>query len=78
MLSNTPPSTAQSCPVTWLAASLSRNAATSASSIGVPMRRIGTPMELAEVAAFLLSDAASHVTGQDWAVDGGVLESIEV
>jgi len=44
----------------------------------VPMRRMGTPMELAEVAAFLLSDAASHVTGQDWAVDGGVLESIEV
>jgi NAD(P)-dependent dehydrogenase (short-subunit alcohol dehydrogenase family) len=44
----------------------------------VPQRRMGSPMELAEVAAFLLSDAASHVTGQDWAVDGGVLESIEV
>ncbi len=44
----------------------------------VPQRRMGTPMELAEVAVFLLSDAASHVTGQDWAVDGGVLESIEV
>jgi NAD(P)-dependent dehydrogenase (short-subunit alcohol dehydrogenase family) len=44
----------------------------------IPQRRMGTPMELAEVAAFLLSDAASHVTGQDWAVDGGVLESIEV
>jgi len=44
----------------------------------VPMRRMGSPQELAEVAAFLLSDAASHVTGQDWAVDGGVLESIEV
>lgn len=44
----------------------------------VPQRRMGTPMELAEVAAFLLSDAASHVTGQDWAVDGGVLESLEV
>src|SRR5690606_37931064 len=28
MLSSTPPSTAQSCPVTWLAASLSRKAAT--------------------------------------------------
>ena len=44
----------------------------------VPQRRMGNPEELAEVAAFLLSDAASHVTGQDWAVDGGVLESIEV
>ena len=44
----------------------------------VPQRRMGTPEELAEVACFLLSDAASHVTGQDWAVDGGVLESIEV
>jgi NAD(P)-dependent dehydrogenase (short-subunit alcohol dehydrogenase family) len=44
----------------------------------VPQRRMGSPEELAEVACFLLSDAASHVTGQDWAVDGGVLESIEV
>ncbi len=44
----------------------------------VPQRRMGSADELAEVAAFLLSDAASHVTGQDWAVDGGVLESIEV
>ena len=44
----------------------------------IPMRHMGTCEALAEVAAFLLSDAASHVTGQDWAVDGGVLESIEV
>jgi NAD(P)-dependent dehydrogenase (short-subunit alcohol dehydrogenase family) len=44
----------------------------------IPQRRMGSAEELAEVAAFLLSDAASHVTGQDWAVDGGVLESIEV
>jgi NAD(P)-dependent dehydrogenase (short-subunit alcohol dehydrogenase family) len=44
----------------------------------VPQRRLGSCAELAEVACFLLSDAASHVTGQDWAVDGGVLESIEV
>jgi NAD(P)-dependent dehydrogenase (short-subunit alcohol dehydrogenase family) len=44
----------------------------------IPMRHMGTPEELAEVAAFMLSDAASHVTGQEWAVDGGVLESIEV
>jgi NAD(P)-dependent dehydrogenase (short-subunit alcohol dehydrogenase family) len=44
----------------------------------IPMRHMGEPEDLAEVAAFLLSDAARHVTGQDWAVDGGVLESIEV
>jgi NAD(P)-dependent dehydrogenase (short-subunit alcohol dehydrogenase family) len=44
----------------------------------IPMRHMGTCEELAEVAAFLLSDAASHVTGQVWAVVGGVLESIEV
>jgi len=44
----------------------------------VPQRRMGSPEELAEVAAFLLSDAASHVTGQDWAVDGGVLNTLEV
>ena len=42
------------------------------------MSHMGDCDELAEVAAFLLSDAASHVTGQDWAVDGGVLESLEV
>ena len=44
----------------------------------VPQRRTGTAGELAEVAAFLLSDAASHVTGQAIAVDGGVLGTLEV
>jgi NAD(P)-dependent dehydrogenase (short-subunit alcohol dehydrogenase family) len=40
---------------------------------GVPMGRIGTAEELAETACFLLSDAASHITAQAIAVDGGVL-----
>lgn len=44
----------------------------------IPMRHMGSADELAEVATFLLSPAASHVTAQDWAVDGGVLNTLEV
>ncbi len=44
----------------------------------VPQRRMGSADELAEVACFMLSPAASHVTAQDWAVDGGTLNTLEV
>jgi len=44
----------------------------------VPQGRIGTADELAEVAAFLLSDAASHVTAQRFVVDGGILGTLGV
>ena len=37
----------------------------------IPFNRMGKPEEIASVAAFLLSDAASWVTGQTLAVDGG-------
>lgn len=36
-----------------------------------PLRRIGEPGEIAAVAAFLLSEQASFLTGQSIAVDGG-------
>lgn len=41
----------------------------------IPIRRIGTPSEVANVVAFLSSDEASYVTGGIYTVDGGVSTS---
>ena len=43
-----------------------------------PLGRIGTPEEVAELAAFLVSDRAGFCTGGDYLVDGGLLAGIGV
>jgi len=42
----------------------------------IPLRRYGEPEEFGRVAAFLLSPAASYVTGAMIPVDGGAIRSI--
>lgn len=42
----------------------------------VPLRRIATPQDMADVTLFLASDRASYVTGQDIVVDGGLSQSL--
>jgi meso-butanediol dehydrogenase / (S,S)-butanediol dehydrogenase / diacetyl reductase len=43
-----------------------------------PLGRIGTPEEVAELAAFLVSDKAGFCTGGDYLVDGGLLAGLGV
>ena len=42
----------------------------------VPMKRYGTSAEVAATVAFLLSDAAAYITGQNVRVDGGLARSV--
>lgn len=43
---------------------------------GIPLGRYGTTEEFGRLGAFLLSDAASYITGQTIAVDGGLIKTV--
>lgn len=45
-------------------------------SAGIPLRRIAEPAEFGRVAAFVLSPAASYVTGTTISVDGGAVHGL--
>ena len=58
---------------TPLSAKLTANAKIKEQSIEKhPLKRIGTPEDIASAAVYLLSDDSSWVTGQILAVDGGM------
>jgi len=42
----------------------------------IPMGRYGTVAEIAETAAFLISEGAQYITGQNIRVDGGITRSV--
>jgi len=43
---------------------------------GVPMQRYGTSQEIAATVAFLASEGAGYITGQNIRVDGGLMRSV--
>ena len=47
------------------------------SADAVPLKRNGTPEDVAKVALFLASDLSSYVTGTEVVVDGGMISSVK-
>lgn len=50
-----------------------REATMQAMVADTPLRRFGTPQEVASLAVFLASDESAYVTGSEFHVDGGIL-----
>lgn len=59
----------------WASAILSNPERTARRLAATPLRRVGTPEEVAAAALFLAGDAGGFVTGQTLVVDGGTLIS---
>jgi 3-oxoacyl-[acyl-carrier protein] reductase len=55
---------------------IDRESALEAVAAGVPLKRLGTEQEIANVITLLCSEAASNVTGAAWSVDGGIVNVI--
>ena len=45
---------------------------------GIPLRRWSTPDDIADVVAFLASDAARYITGETISADGGMAATREL
>jgi 3-oxoacyl-[acyl-carrier protein] reductase len=45
-------------------------------SAGVPLKRLGTPADVAAAVVFLDSPGAAYITGQDLVIDGGVTRAV--
>jgi 3-oxoacyl-[acyl-carrier protein] reductase len=55
---------------------ISASDAKARSEAAIPMARYGEPDEFGRVAAFLLSNAASYMTGATVQVDGGMIKGV--